>query len=66
MRVFIHLSELHKLIDFFVIQRAVLSVVLTDEVLWGQTDRWSHEDKSGLISQQTAEDQTALLVAAFF
>lgn len=30
---FINLSELHKLFDLLVVERAVLSVVLTDEVL---------------------------------
>ena len=30
---FINLSELHKLLDLLVVEGAVLSVVLTDEVL---------------------------------
>ena len=33
-----NLSELHKLSDLLVVQRAVLSVVLADEVLWEETD----------------------------
>lgn len=35
---FMNLSELHKLFDLLVVERAVLSIVLTDEVLRGETD----------------------------
>lgn len=39
----INLSELHKLLDLLVVKGAVLSVVLTDEVLRQQTDMISNQ-----------------------
>lgn len=61
MSAFINLSELHKLFDLLVVERAVLSIVLTDEVLWGETDRHKSDSLTfKQISQDSTEDKKNL------